>query len=65
MANVTVVLTQTQFNWLQNVVNAQVLAESTASPFCSGDLTDNPTFLQNNLILAQGSLAALRSGVIL
>jgi hypothetical protein len=65
MANITVSLTQAQFNWIQNIVNAQVLAESTVNPHCSGDITNNPTFSSADLTVAQGTLTALRAGAIL
>jgi len=65
MANVTVSLTPAQFNWLQNVVTVKVQEECTSNPNYSGNLSDAPTFLQGNLVLAQGVSAALKAGVVL
>ncbi len=60
---VTVTLTQAQFNWLMVRVNQLAQDESTANVAWSGDISNNPTFQQGDLPVAQGVLAALQNAV--
>ncbi len=56
----TVTFNSQQFAWIQSLVCQKVQNESTASPYCSGNRSNNPTFLQNDLTVAQQVLAVLQ-----
>lgn len=59
----SVVLTPTQINWLQNLVNRTVQDEATSNPAYSGDLANTPTFQQGDFTVAQSVLVAIQTAV--
>jgi len=55
-----VAFTSQQFAWIQSLVSQRVQNESTANPAWSGNQSNNPTFQQNDLTVAQSVLKVLQ-----